>query len=60
MVTATKSRKVTKKKSAAAARKQQKLECPECGLVLAVAEPCGCSNLSGLQCCGTPMRKKRK
>ncbi|MHB9155146.1 MAG: hypothetical protein ACYC5N_05555 [Endomicrobiales bacterium] len=40
-------------------KKQQKLECGDCGLLLAVDEMCGCSDLSGVVCCGKPMKQKK-
>jgi rubrerythrin len=60
MPTATKIRKAkTAKRKAAAVKKHQKLSCPECGLIVAVDNPCDCPDLSGLACCGTPMRRKK-
>ena len=37
-------------------KKGDKYECPECGLVVLVADPCGCSSCD-LICCGAPMKE---
>jgi hypothetical protein len=40
-------------------KKGEKLECKECGLVVVVDSPCGCTPCD-LVCCGTPLEKKEK
>ena len=37
------------------AKKGEKYKCEECGLVVMVADPCGCSPCD-LICCGVPMK----
>jgi hypothetical protein len=37
------------------AKKGEKYKCDECGLVVVVSDPCGCSTCD-LICCGVPMK----
>lgn len=37
------------------AKKGEKYKCDECGLVVAVEDPCGCSACD-IICCGEPMK----
>jgi desulfoferrodoxin-like iron-binding protein len=37
------------------AKKGEQYRCDECGLVVTVADPCGCSACD-LVCCGQPMK----
>lgn len=36
---------------------KKKLVCGDCGLVVAVEDPCGCGCVP--VCCGTPMKEKK-
>ncbi len=38
------------------ARKGEKYECPECGVIVAVEDPCACAPCD-LICCGVPMKE---
>jgi len=40
-------------------KKGDKYECSECGLVVLVADSCGCSPCD-LICCGVPMKESKK
>ena len=40
-------------------KKDEKYECGECGLVVVVDNPCGCSPCD-LVCCGAPMKETKK
>jgi hypothetical protein len=57
MPTKTRTRKSAKRKVTSS--KKDKLACRECGLVLTVDEMCGCADLSGVVCCGEPMKSKK-
>lgn len=41
------------------AKKGSKYECTECGIVVMVDDPCGCSSCD-LICCGVPMKEVKK
>ncbi len=41
------------------AKKGSKYECAECGIVVMVDDPCGCSSCD-LICCGVPMKEVKK
>lgn len=40
--------------------KGESLICEECGLVLTVAEPCGCVDVCDVVCCEQPMKVEAK
>lgn len=40
--------------------KGEQLVCEECGLVLTVAEPCGCADVCDVICCEQPMAATSK
>jgi hypothetical protein len=41
------------------AKKGEKYKCEECGLVVMVDDPCGCSTCD-LICCGVPMKSVKE
>jgi len=43
-----------------ARRKGAQYKCEECGLIVTVAEPCGCEPTCELVCCGEPMKEVKK
>jgi membrane protease subunit (stomatin/prohibitin family) len=43
-----------------AMKKDDKLVCQQCGLVVTVDNVCGCIDVCDLICCGTEMKPKRK
>jgi hypothetical protein len=50
--------KAVKPAKKAATREGAKYGCQACGLVVSVVDDCNCAIME-LQCCGTPMKKKR-
>lgn len=58
----TKTKKTSKAKTAKRKKnmgaKGNTLVCSDCGLVLSVDERCGCPDLSGVLCCGEPMKRR--
>ena len=43
-----------------AMKKDDKLVCQQCGLVVTVDDACGCVDVCDLICCGIEMKRKRK
>lgn len=41
------------------AKKGEQYKCDECGLIVTVADPCGCSACD-IVCCGEPMKPVKK
>ena len=41
------------------AKKGERYECGDCGLIVAIEDPCGCSPCS-LICCEAPMKEVKK
>jgi hypothetical protein len=41
------------------AKKGDKYQCEECGMIVMVADPCGCTQCD-LICCGVPMKPSKE
>ena len=51
--------KKTRRRTQSKTKKGMQYECNECGMIVRVAEPCGCTDVCDLYCCGAPMRVRR-
>jgi len=38
-------------------KKGTRYKCEECGLIVEVADPCGCEPTCHIMCCGVPMKE---